>query len=121
MTEPAEVGLIEASIMRVWNERDDERRLMSIEEIYHAAATIYEPNRAVTGHRQISTVVAEVLAETPPGFRFEVTGPTLGHHGLAVTRWQGGPPGEVTISGADAVRVADGKIFEHYFFFDPKL
>lgn len=62
---------------------------------------------------------AAVLADMPEGFRFVVTGPTLGHHGVAVTRWEGGPPGQVTVSGADAVRVADGKLIEHYFFFDP--
>jgi hypothetical protein len=93
---------------------------MTMGEIYHADATIYEPNRAVTGHREISAVVAGVLADMPSGFRFEVTGPTLGHHGLAVTRWHGGPSGEVSVSGADAIRVAEGKIVQHYFFFDPK-
>ncbi len=119
MSEPLEVTLLNASIERVWNERDGERRLAAIGEIYHADATIFEPSRPVTGHQAISDVVAGVLGDMPEGFRFVVTGPTLGHHGVAVTRWQGGPPGEVTVSGADAVRVADGKLIEHYFYFDP--
>ncbi|SEJ81458.1 SnoaL-like domain-containing protein [Sphingobium sp. AP50] len=119
MADPIEVQLLNASIERVWNEHDDVLRLAAIGEIYHPSATIYEPARPVTGHEAISEVVAGVLAGMPPGFRFEVTGPTLGHHGVSVTRWEGGPPGEVTVSGADAVRVADDKIIEHYFFFDP--
>ena len=119
MSDPLEVELLNASIERVWNERDDERRLAAIREIYHPAATIYEPARPVTGHAEISAVVASVLADMPPGFLFEVTGPTLGHHGVAVTRWKGGPPGKVIVSGADAARVADGKLIEHYFYFDP--
>lgn len=63
-------------------------------------------------------MVAGVLADMPPGFRFEVTGPTQGHHGVAVTRWHGGPPGSVIVSGADAVKIVEGKIREHWFFFD---
>ncbi|MGK6324807.1 nuclear transport factor 2 family protein [Sphingomonas sp. DT-51] len=119
MAEPIEVELLKASIERVWNERDDERRLAAIADIYHPDATIFEPARAITGHEAISQVVAGVLADMPPGFRFVETGPTLGHHGVAVTRWQGGPPGEVTVSGSDSVRVEEGRLIAHYFFFDP--
>ncbi len=119
MSEPLEVQLLNASIERVWNEHDEARRLAAIAEIYHADATIYEPARPVTGHQAISDVVASVLADMPPGFRFRVTGPTLGHHGVAVTRWEGGPPGQVTLSGADSAKVADGRLIEHYFYFDP--
>lgn len=119
MSEPSEVLLLNASIERVWNERDDAIRLAAIGEIYHTDATIFEPAREVTGHAEISAVVASVLADMPPGFRFHVVGPTLGHHGMAVTRWQGGAPGQAIVSGADAARALDGKIIEHYFYFDP--
>jgi hypothetical protein len=119
MTDPSETDLLEASIARVWNEHDAERRLSAIGEIYHAEARIHEPTRSITGHAAISDVVGGVLADMPAGFRFEVTGPTLGHHGVAVTRWKGGPPGQVIVSGADAASIRDGKIYEHWFFFDP--
>jgi hypothetical protein len=119
MTDRTEAELLEASIADVWNQRDDEKRLVAIGNIYHPDARIHEPERSVTGHQAISDVVAGVLADMPPGFRFEASGPALGHHGVAVTRWHGGPPGAVTVSGADAVRVVDGKIHEHWFFFDP--
>ncbi|WP_277967657.1 nuclear transport factor 2 family protein [Sphingomonas echinoides] len=119
MNDVIATGLLEASIERVWNERDGDKRLAAIAEIYHPEARIHEPERSITGHGAISDTVAAVLADMPPGFRFEVTGPTLGHHGVAVTRWQGGPPGQVIVSGADAVRIVDGKIHEHWFFFDP--
>jgi hypothetical protein len=119
MTDLSMADLLEASIARVWNERDDAARLAAIREIYHPAARIHEPERTVTGDEAISAVVAGVLADMPPGFRFELTGPTLGHHDLAVTRWQGGPPGQVIVSGSDAARIVDGQIHEHWFFFDP--
>src|SRR5205823_236494 len=102
-----------------WNERDGARRLAAMADIYAPDAVIYEPDRRVTGHAAISDVVGGVLADMPPDFRFEVTGPTLGHHGVAVTRWHGGSPGKPMVSGTDAARVADGRIQEHWFFFDP--
>lgn len=111
--------LLDAAIARVWNERDDVRRLAAIDALYHPEAAIYEPARVVTGHAEISAVVAGVLGDMPPDFRFEVIGATLGHHDVAVTRWHGGTPGQILISGADAARVVDGKIHEHWFFFDP--
>jgi hypothetical protein len=119
MADQSVTELLEASIARVWNEHADQRRLTAIGEIYHPEAIIYEPERSVTGHLEISAVVAGVLADMPPGFRFEVIGHTLGHHGVAVTRWQGGPPGQIIVSGADAARIVDGRIHEHWFFFNP--
>ncbi|MFA6114367.1 MAG: nuclear transport factor 2 family protein [Sphingomonas sp.] len=119
LSEAPEVELLHASIQRVWNERDDTARLAAIDEIYHTDATIFEPARAVTGHQAISEVVAGVLADMPPGFRFEIDGPGLGHHGVATARWKGGPPGEITVTGVDVAREKDGKLIEHYFFFNP--
>ncbi|MBB5713557.1 nuclear transport factor 2 family protein [Sphingomonas aerophila] len=119
MPDASITDLLDAAINRVWNEHDDTRRLSAIREIYHPDARIHEPERTVTGDEAISAVVAGVLADMPPGFRFEVTGATLGHHGVAVTRWRGGPPGQTIVSGADAARIVDGQIHEHWFFFDP--
>ncbi len=120
MAEPVEVVQLNASIERIWNEHDDAKRLVALADIYHPEVAIFEPARVVSGHNAISAVVAAVLADMPPGFRFEVTGPTIGHHGTAVTRWRGVvPSGEVIVSGADSARVKDGRIIEHYFFFDP--
>jgi hypothetical protein len=119
MADQSITELLEASIARVWNERDDRQRLTAIDEIYHRDAIIYEPERSVAGHAEISAVVAGVLADMPPGFRFDLIGHTLGHHGVAVTHWQGGPPGQIIVSGADAARIVDGKIHEHWFFFNP--
>lgn len=119
MPEVPEIDLLHASIERVWNERDDAVRLAAIAEIYHAEATIFEPARAVSGHQAISDVVASVLADMPPGFRFEIDGPGLGHHGVATARWKGGPPGNITVTGVDVARAKDGKLIEHYFFFNP--
>ena len=120
MTTPIESRLLEDSIKRVWNEHDEARRLAAMREIYHPDAVIFEPSRAVTGHQAISDVVRDVLKDMPPGFTFRVVGPTLGHHGVATTRWEGGPADTVIVSGVDVVRVADDLLIEHYFYFDPQ-
>lgn len=49
-----------------------------------------------------------------------MVGPTLGHHGVATTRWEGGPGDKVIVSGVDVVRIKDSLILEHYFYFDPQ-
>ena len=118
MTDQTDTEVLEITIAQVWNERDDVKRLAAIDRLYHSDARIYEPKRSVTGHQAISDVVAGVLGDMPAGFRFEVTGATLGHSGVAVARWQGGPPGQVIVSGADVARFEDGKIHEHWFFFN---
>jgi len=119
MSLPIEIQQLEASIRRVWNERDEVRRLAAIQDIYHPQAVIFEPQRTATGHEAISQVVAGVLADMPEGFSFRVTGPTLGHHGVAITRWEGGPGEQVIVSGSDVARVDGNLIVEHYFYFDP--
>lgn len=78
MNDVTATGLLEASIERVWNEHDGDRRLAALAEVYHPEARIYEPERSITGHAAISDTVAGVLADMPPDFRFAVTGPTLG-------------------------------------------
>ena len=121
MTGAGEGDLLEASIDRVWSERDDERRLNAIGEIYADDATMYDPARPVSGHAEMSKLVAGVLADMPPGFRFVVTGPTLSNRDMYLARWEGRTPdGALIVSGSDAARIVDGKIKDHWFFFDPK-
>ncbi|WP_051081098.1 nuclear transport factor 2 family protein [Asticcacaulis benevestitus] len=120
MSELPEIELLPASIERVWNERNDDRRLEAIKALYAPDCVVYEPGRPISGHEAMSKVVAGLLGDMPSGFRFETVGPIVGHHGVSTTRWQGGTPGNVTLTGADVIRVKDGLIVEHYFFFDPK-
>jgi len=120
MAELSGIQLLHASIERVWNERDDAVRLRAIGDLYQPNAVIYEPDRAVTGHKEICDVVRDVLKGMPNGFRFEISGPSSEHHGIAITRWRGTVGGEVTVSGSDVARVENGLIGDHYFFFDPK-
>ena len=118
-TETSLFEIVEASLERVWNERDDTRRLAALAELYRRDAVLYEPDNVVTGIDAISATVARVLAELPSGFRFAIAAPPVGHHGLAVARWQGGPDGTVIVTGSDVARIEDGQIAELHVFFDP--
>ena len=118
MSESPELEILHATIERVWNEYDDAKRLAAIGDLYHPDARIFEPARAVTGHQAISDVVKGVLADMPPGFSFKVLPGGHGHHGIATAQWKGGPGDQVIVSGTDVARIADGKVIEHYFFFD---
>lgn len=118
MSESPELEILHATIERVWNEYDDAKRLAAIGDLYHRDAQIFEPARAVTGHQAISDVVKGVLADMPQGFTFKVLPGGHGHHGIATAQWTGGPGDQVIVSGADVARIADGKVIEHYFFFD---
>lgn len=112
-------GLLETNLAEVWNERDPARRMAALNRLYHPDAVLYEPDREVTGHAAISETVGALLGQLPEGFRFEPVGTPLGHHGTAIARWQGGPPGQVIVTGADVARIADGLIVELHVFIDP--
>lgn len=112
--------LIDACIERIWNEHDGEKRRTAIGDIYHLDACLYEPAGATIGHEAIAETAESVLADMPAEFRFRLTDETVsGHNDMAVTRWQWGPPGTTILSGTNAMRFADGKIREHWCFFDP--
>ncbi|MCJ8143753.1 nuclear transport factor 2 family protein [Ancylobacter sp. A5.8] len=112
-------GLLETNLDEVWNERDPARRLAALSRLYHPDAVLYEPDREVTGHEAISETVGALLGQLPEGFRFEPVATPLEHHGLALARWRGGPPGQVIVTGSDVARVADGLITELHVFIDP--
>ncbi|RYE90455.1 MAG: nuclear transport factor 2 family protein [Myxococcales bacterium] len=118
MPELSPLDLVEASLVRVWNERDESRRMAALQEIYQPGAVLHDPDNVVTGLEAISRTVAGLLAKMPPGFRFEVVGRPSGHHGLAVARWQGGPPGQVVVTGSDIARVSGGLIAELHVIID---
>jgi hypothetical protein len=115
-----ELGLLQANLVRVFNERSAERRLQALHELYTPDAVLYEPQNLVTGHTAISATVDALLAGLPPGFAFTATGPAVGHHGLWCLRWQAGPPdGPVAITGTDVAQVQDGRIKTLYVLLDP--
>jgi hypothetical protein len=113
-------GLLQANLRRVFGERDAEKRLAAIRDLYAPDAVVYEPDAIATGHDAIAHAVEAVLASLPPNFIFAPLGPAVGHHGLARLRWRAGPAeGPPVVTGTDVVRLEAGRIQSLHVFLDP--
>jgi hypothetical protein len=103
--------LLRTNLERVFNEREDSKRAAAISELYVANPIMFEPDAVVEGRDAISKVAAALLTQFGPSFEFTPEGQEVGHHGLSVLRWQGGPRGgPIQATGADAAEVVDGRI-----------
>ena len=112
--------LLHANLARVFGERDRERRLAAIAELYSPDAVLYEPDATATGHQAINEAVEALLSSLPPAFVFTAQGPAIGHHGLARLRWAAGPPnGPAAVTGTDVAHVTAGRIHSLYVLLDP--
>lgn len=112
--------LMQANLSRVFGERDAERWIAAIGELYAEDAVLYEPETSVTGHAAISVAVTALLASLPPDFAFAALGPALGHHGIGRLHWQAGPPnGPAAVTGMDIAHFQDGRIHSLYVFLEP--
>ncbi|UVK51081.1 nuclear transport factor 2 family protein [Mesorhizobium sp. AR02] len=113
-------GLMQANLARVFGERDADRRLVAIRELYADDAVLYEPDASATGHAAINHAVNELLSRLPPGFAFTAIGPAIGHHGVGRLRWQSGPPnGPVAVTGIDVAHFHGDLIHSLFVFLDP--
>ena len=109
--EPDYDHVLRANVERVFNERDAGKRARAMEELFVADPVMYEPDSIVTGREAISAVAGKLLDQFGPSFRFTTVGRGVGHHGLAVLRWEAGPEGgPIAITGSDAARIVDGRI-----------
>lgn len=112
-------SLMQANLSRVFSERDADKRLDAIKELYAEDATLFEPDAVISGHVGISGAVDALLAMLPPDFVFRSIGPALGHHGLARLRWRVGPTdGAVAMTGTDVARFQDGRIVSLHVLLD---
>jgi hypothetical protein len=86
-TKPGQVvdldALMRANMERVFNERNVQRRLAALGELYADDAILYDPEAVVTGREAISMAVESLLGHFPPDFVFNAAGPAVGHHGGA--------------------------------------
>ncbi|WP_410671809.1 nuclear transport factor 2 family protein [Amycolatopsis sp. cmx-4-68] len=112
MTTVAE--LMEANLLGVFNERDDERRAKAIAETYAPDVTFADPEGVVTGHEDLNAK-AKGLLEQSPGFVFAPAGPVLVNHDLGHLAWAFGPAGAPpVVRGIDIALVEDGRIRKLY-------
>jgi hypothetical protein len=113
-------ALMQANIVRVFNERNPDRRRAALGELYAEDARLYDPETAATGQDAISRAVDDLHRMLPPDFVFAATGHAVGHNGAARLFWRAGPPGgTAVITGTDVAHIEDGRIKLLYVFVDP--
>lgn len=112
-------ALLRANLAQVFNERDANKRIAAIQQLFSTEPTMYEPEGVVTGHAAISGVAGALLEQFGPDFSFVAQGVAVGHHGMAYLRWHAGPmEGPVVVTGADVAEVVDGKIVRLWVLLD---
>ena len=112
--------LMQANLMRVFNERDAGRRIVAIRELYAEDAVLYEPDASAKGHAAISEAVTALLAHLPPNFVFSAAGPAIGHHNIGRLKWRSGAPdGPVAVTGMDVAHFEQSRIHSLYVFLEP--
>jgi hypothetical protein len=117
---PEEARLMHANLERVFGERDGARRLVAIETLYNADATLFEPRAAAIGHAAINQAVEALLASLPPDFVFTAIGPAVTHHAVGRLRWTSGPDGgPAAVTGTAVARFGGGGIPTRHDFREP--
>jgi SnoaL-like domain len=112
-------ALMQANIVRVFNERDPARRRMAVSELYAESATLYDPETVATGWDAISRAIEELLVRLPPDFVFTAAGHAVSHNGAARLFWRAGPSdGPVAVTGTDIAHIENGRIKLLYVFVD---
>jgi hypothetical protein len=111
---------MQASLARVFGERDAAKRRGALAALYAADAVLYEPGTSATGHAAISDAVGALLSNLPRNVTFSALGAAVGHHGFGRLRWQSGPPGGPALAtGTDFALIERGLIRALYVFLDP--
>jgi hypothetical protein len=112
--------LLRGNLQRVFNERDATKRAEALNELYVADPVMYEPTAIVKGRNAISEVAGKLLEQFGPAFSFTPEGVAVGHHGLAMLRWQAGPAGgPVAVTGTDVAEILEGKISRLWVLLNP--
>ena len=113
-------ALMHANLLRVFGERNADRRRAALAELYAEDATLYDPETVATGRDAISAAVDALLRSLPPDFVFSAAGPAVGHNGAGRLFWRAGPPdGRAGTTGTDVAHIEGGRIKRIYVFVDP--
>jgi ketosteroid isomerase-like protein len=113
-------ALMQANIVRVFSERNPDRRRAALSELYTEDAILYDPETVATGQKAISEAIGNLLHRLPPDFVFTASGHAVGHNGVGRLFWRAGPPDKpAAVTGTDVVHIEDGRIKRLYVFVDP--
>jgi hypothetical protein len=105
---------MEANLLRVFNERDAQRRASAIESTYAVDVRWTDDEGIVVGREALATKATAMLSQMQ-GLVFTKASPVYQTRGLGYLAWNLGPDGgEPVASGFDVAVVRDDLISELY-------
>ena len=113
--------LLESSLLVIWNDRDAQRRLDAMKEVYAPDIVFYESNEgaAIEGFQAINDLVTALQSKWPLEFKFVMRGPLNVNHQVQHISWTLGVPGQTpAASGMDIAIIEAGKIKSLHLFLD---
>lgn len=105
--------LLEDSLLVIWNDRDFNRRLEAMRNVYASDIIFYESNdgQPFKGYEEINDLVTNLQSQWPAEFAFELTAPSRINHEVQLITWKLGIPGQPPVAtGSDIAVVEAGKI-----------
>lgn len=113
--------LLEDSLLVVWNDRDADRRLVAMKDIYAEDIVFYENNEgpAFRGYQSINELIQKLQAGWPVEFTFELTASTKINHNVQLITWKLGIPGQEPVAtGKDIAVIEADKIKSLHLLLD---
>lgn len=117
----AAAQLLEDSLLVIWNDRDAEKRLKAMENIYASDIHFYESStgEAITGHEAVNALISKLQSDWPVEFKFELNKPSKENHSVQVISWNLGPQGAPAVAtGMDVAVIENGLIKSLHLFLD---
>jgi hypothetical protein len=113
--------LLEDSLLVIWNDRDPEKRLSAMQEIYATDIAFYEANdgAAIIGYEAINNLITKLQEQWPPEFKFELSRPSHVNHQVQHITWTLGVPGQTPVAtGMDVAIVENHQIKSLHLLLD---
>jgi hypothetical protein len=111
---PEIADLMNTNLLKVFGERDPDKRRAAIERTYTEAVVFSDPDEVVTGREALDTKAQKILDDAP-GFVFSPGGKIYVNHDLGYLAWNFGPEGAApVVRGVDVALVRDGLIASMY-------
>ena len=110
-------ALMLKNLLEVFGERDSERRMAAIKNLYSEDAVLFEVEQQFEGRQRISDAVAALQASLPAEFEFSAVAPPARNHDVGRLHWRLGPAGSPpVVKGMDVAQFRDGRIRSLYVF-----
>src|SRR5258707_12177451 len=109
--------LLLRNLSEVFGERDSERRMAAIKNLYSEDAVFFEAEQRFEGRQTISDAIAALQASFPAEFEFSPVAPPARNHDVGRLSWRLGPAAcPPVLNGMDVAQFQDGRIHSPYVF-----